>query len=258
MHVDVVRMEHLSFAYNAIPVLSDVSFVLRSGDYCGLVGPNGSGKTTLIRLLLGFASPTSGSVSLFGENPARFGEWGRIGYVPQRLVAFNPYFPATVEEVVGLGLLARHRFPRYPRKADRPMIDRALHVMEINDIRHKLIGELSGGQQQRVLIARAMVTDPDLLILDEPTAALDPEIREQFFSILSDLNSTKGITILIVTHDIGSIGKYASTLLYLDKKVIFHGSFEEFCISADMGEYFGSFSQHVICHRHDGQAGQGS
>lgn len=258
MHVDVARMEHLSFAYNGIAVLSDVSFVLTPGDYCGLVGPNGSGKTTLIRLLLGFASPTSGSVSLFDENPARFREWGRIGYVPQKLVAFNPYFPATVEEVVGLGLLARYRFPRHLRKADRPTIDRALRVMEIHDIRHKLIGQLSGGQQQRVLIARALVTDPDLLILDEPAAALDPEIREQFFSILRHLNSTKGVTILIVTHDIGSIGKYASTLLYLDKKLIFHGSFEAFCVSADMGAYFGSFSQHVICHRHDGQTGQGS
>ena len=123
--------------------------------------------------------------------------------------------------------------------------------MDIVEIKNKLIGELSGGQQQRVFIARALVNEPDLLILDEPTAALDPEIREHFFGVLRDLNETSGITILIVTHDIGSIGKYASTLLYLDKKVIFHGTFDEFCFSTDMGEYFGPFSQHVICHRHD-------
>jgi zinc transport system ATP-binding protein len=124
-------------------------------------------------------------------------------------------------------------------------------MMDIVEIKNKLIGELSGGQQQRTFIARALVSEPDLLILDEPTAALDTEIREHFFGLLRDLNERSGITILIVTHDIGSIGKYASTLLYLDKKVIFHGTFDEFCFSADMGEYFGPFSQHVICHRHD-------
>ncbi len=107
------------------------------------------------------------------------------------------------------------------------------------------------GNNRGHLSLDALVSEPDLLILDEPTAALDPEIREHFFGLLRDLNERSGITILIVTHDIGSIGKYASTLLYLDKKVIFHGTFDEFCFSADMGEYFGPFSQHVICHRHD-------
>jgi zinc transport system ATP-binding protein len=246
-----VQVEKLSFAYNSIHVLSDVTFTLNAGDYCGLVGPNGSGKTTLIRILLGFDAAGTGSVALFGENPLAFRDWKRIGYVPQKLAAFNPYFPATVREVVGLGLLSKHRFPRRPAKHEAASIDRVLKMMDIVEIKNKLIGELSGGQQQRVFIARALVSEPDLLILDEPTAALDPEIREHFFGLLRDLNEGAGITILIVTHDIGSIGKYASTLLYLDKKVIFHGSFDEFCFSADMGEYFGPFSQHVICHRHD-------
>ena len=107
-----VRAEELSFAYNSIQVLSDVTFTLNAGDYCGLVGPNGSGKTTLIRILLGFSAPDAGSVALFDENPLTFRAWKRIGYVPQRLVALNPYFPATVKEVVGLGLLSKHRFPR--------------------------------------------------------------------------------------------------------------------------------------------------
>ncbi|HUJ89895.1 MAG TPA: metal ABC transporter ATP-binding protein [Syntrophorhabdales bacterium] len=246
-----VRVQELSFSYNSIQVLSNVTFTLNAGDYCGLVGPNGSGKTTLIRILLGFSAPDTGSVALFDKNPLTFGGWDRIGYVPQRLVAFNPHFPATVEEIVGLGLLSKHKFPRRPAKHEEASIDRVLKMMDIVEIKNKLIGELSGGQQQRTFIARALVSEPDLLILDEPTAALDPEIREHFFGLLRDLNERSGITILIVTHDIGSIGKYASTLLYLDKKVIFHGSFDEFCFSADMGEYFGPFSQHVICHRHD-------
>jgi zinc transport system ATP-binding protein len=246
-----VQTEKLSFAYNSVQVLSDVTFTLTVGEYCGLVGPNGSGKTTLIRMLLGFSAPQKGSVALFDEDPLTFRHWSRIGYVPQRLVAFNPHFPATVNEIVGLGLLSRHKFPRRPAKHETESIERVLKLMDIMEIRNKMIGELSGGQQQRVFIARALVSEPALLILDEPTAALDPEIREHFFNVLRDLNETNRVTILIVTHDIGNIGKYASTLLYLDKKVIFHGTFDEFCISSDMGEYFGPFSQHVICHRHD-------
>jgi zinc transport system ATP-binding protein len=246
-----VQVRGLSFAYNSVQVLSDVTFTLNRGDYCGLVGPNGSGKTTLIRILLGFSAANAGSVTLFGESPLTFKDWKRIGYVPQRLGSFNPHFPASVREIVALGLLSKHAFPRRIGKYESEAIERVLKLMEIADIKNKLIGELSGGQQQRVFIARALVNEPDLLILDEPTSTLDPEIREHFFGVLRALNEESGITILIVTHDIGSIGKYASTLLYLDKKVIFHGSFGEFCISADMGEYFGPFSQHVICHRHD-------
>jgi len=251
MSVAVVQTEKVSFAYNGVQVLSDVSFTLNAGDYCGLVGPNGSGKTTLIRVLLGFSAPSGGSVQIFGEDPSAFAAWKRVGYVPQRLVAFNPHFPATVKEVVGLGLLSNHHFPRRLGRSDGALIDLALKMMDIEAIKNKQIGELSGGQQQRVFIARALASEPDLLILDEPTAALDPEIREHFFGMLRELNENNRTTILIVTHDIGSIGKYASTLLYLDKEVIFHGSFEDFCVSADMGVYFGPFSQHVICHRHD-------
>jgi zinc transport system ATP-binding protein len=114
-----------------------------------------------------------------------------------------------------------------------------------------LIGELSGGQLQRVLVARAIVNEPDLLILDEPTTALDPETREIFFNTLQKLNKSKNTTIILVTHDMGSIGKYASKLLYLDKSIIFYGSFENFCSSRDMGSYFGEFAQHLICHRHE-------
>jgi zinc transport system ATP-binding protein len=114
-----------------------------------------------------------------------------------------------------------------------------------------LIGDLSGGQQQRVLAARALVNEPELLILDEPTTAFDPETRENFFRTLQELNHNKKVTVILVTHDIGSIGKFASKLLYLDKRIIFYGSFEDFCSSADMGSYFGEFAQHLICHRHD-------
>ena len=251
--MSIVSLDHVSFHYNSTEVLTDVSFVLERGDYLGLVGPNGSGKTTLIKLLLGLFQPSGGAVGLFGEDPREFREWQRIGYLPQK-TAFNPLFPATVKEVVSLGLLSRKKFPKRMAGPDKVFIDAALSLMDIEDIGHKLIGELSGGQQQRVFLAKALVGEPELLILDEPTTALDPETREKFFATLSDLNRTKSVAIIIITHDTGTIGEYASKLLYLDKKVVFCGSFEDFCKSSGMTSYFGEFSQHLICHRH-GKAG---
>jgi zinc transport system ATP-binding protein len=251
----VVHAGGASFQYNSVEVLTAISFQLARGDYLGLVGPNGSGKTTLIRLLLGFMRPTRGTILLFGQPTEVFDQWQRIGYLPQKPNTFNPHFPATVKEVVGLGLLSRKGFPRRIGKGDAKAVDRALELMDIRNIKQALIGELSGGQQQRVLIARALVNKPELLVLDEPTTALDPESREKFFGTLSMLNREQGVTIIIVTHDIGTIGKYASKLLYVDKRVIFCGSFEDFCISPDMGSYFGEHSQHLICHRHDEEHG---
>ena len=123
--------------------------------------------------------------------------------------------------------------------------------MDIMGIRDKLINELSGGQQQRVLLARAMVKEPELLILDEPTVAIDPEMRQRFFDIIMDINRHKGVTVLLVTHDTSSIGKYASKLLYLEGSIVFFGGFDEFCLSEEMSKVFGTFSQHLICHRHE-------
>jgi zinc transport system ATP-binding protein len=249
MPVSTVASEHVYFHYNSTEVLTDASFVLEKGDYLGLVGPNGSGKTTLIKLLLGLFKPSQGTIRLFGKNPQEFGERHKIGYLPQR-TTFNPLFPATVREVVSLGLLSKKRFPKRIARSDTVFVDAALDLMDIKDIGSTLIGELSGGQQQRVFLAKALVGEPELLILDEPATALDPETRERFFETLRDLNLNKMVTIIIITHDTGTIGEYASKLLYLDKKVVFCGSFEDFCMSSGMTSYFGEFSQHLICHRH--------
>ena len=123
--------------------------------------------------------------------------------------------------------------------------------MGISQIRKRLIGELSGGQQQRALLARAVVGGPDLLILDEPTTALDPETRGNFYALLHDLNRMHNTTVILVTHDTWSIGKYATRFLYLDKRVVFDGTFDDFCHSEEMTEFFGEYAQHQICHRHD-------
>jgi zinc transport system ATP-binding protein len=251
MPVDVLATEGLTFQYNSTEILADISFRLQAGDYLGLVGPNGSGKTTLIKLILGLLQPSKGEIVLFGSNLTDFKDWRKVGYLPQKINSFNPHFPATVREIVSLGLLSTKRFPRRIKRNDDMAINNALELVDIIDIKTELIGELSGGQQQRVLIAKALVSDPELLILDEPTTALDPEAREKFFGTLKDLNENKKVTIIIITHDIGTIGKYASRLLYLDKRLIFYGGFDDFCTSSEMANYFGEYSQHVICHRHD-------
>lgn len=251
MSIDVLTAEGLAFRYNSTEVLSDISFRLQTGDYVGIVGPNGSGKTTLIKLILGFMQPSKGTIALFGSNPVDFSEWRRVGYLPQRINSFNPNFPATVKEIVALGLLSTKGFPKRIGKVDKGAIESALSLLDILDIKNKLIGELSGGQQQRVLLAKAIVSKPELLMLDEPTTALDPEAREKFFNTLRDLNGNGKVTIVIITHDTGTIGKYASRLLYLDKRIIFYGGFDAFCESSEMGSYFGEYSQHLICHRHD-------
>jgi len=251
MPVDVLTVEKLFFRYNSSDVLSDISFSVKAGDYIGLVGPNGSGKTTLIKIILGLLKPFSGHVKLFGDHINAFSGWDRIGYLPQKIPALNPRFPATVREIVAMGLLSKKGFPKHITKADTATVDTILSLLDIRDLKHKPIGELSGGQQQRVLVARAIVNNPEFLILDEPTDALDPEMRDRFFLLLEELNRKKNVTIVIITHDVGNIGRYTSKMLYIDKKVVFYGSFDDFCKSDEITHIFGAFAQHIICHRHD-------
>ncbi len=246
----VIEAENLSFSYNSIPVLEDISFVVEKGCFVGLVGPNGSGKTTLIKVILGLAKPIRGSMRLFGRDIDAFTHWSRIGYLPQSLTVFNPYFPSTTREIIALGLLSGKRFPRYLTKSDERAINGALDLLGITGIKDARVGELSGGQQQRVLIARALVHEPELLILDEPTAALDPDARDSFFGTLKNLSEAGKTTIILVTHDIGNIGKYANHLLWIDRTLLFYGGFDDFCKSDRMTDLFGANSQHIICHRH--------
>ena len=247
--MNVITVKNISVRYRSVEVVSDVSFDVNSGDYLGIVGPNGSGKTTLIRAIFGLLNPSKGSVSIFGKELSNFRDWGQIGYLPQKIASFDSHFPASVKEIVAMGLLAGKKFPKHISAADEPAIDRILEFFDITKIKDKLSGELSGGQQQRVLLARAMVANPQILVLDEPSTALDPEAREKFTEVLQQLNKA-GVTILLVTHDIMNIGKYATKLLYLDRKLIFHGTFQDFCGSEEVTKYFGGIAQHIICHRH--------
>ena len=246
----VLVVDNLVCSQGQSDVLSHVSFCLSSGEYLGVVGPNGSGKSTLVRALLGLIPIRAGSVKLWNTPLDQFAGWDRIGYLPQNLGPLNPAFPATVEEVVQLGLIGGRRVPRRPCRHDRRQALTVLEQLGIDHLAKRMIGELSGGQQQRVMLARALANQPELLILDEPTAALDPEIRERFYALIAELNTNQGTTVLLVTHDTGTIGQYASRMLYLDSQVLFFGSFEEFCHSPEMSRFFGEHSQHLICHRH--------
>jgi zinc transport system ATP-binding protein len=246
----VVAIKNLSFSYDSTEVLSAISLTIEKGDYIALAGPNGAGKTTLVRLILGLEEKYKGTIEIFGKDLEGFSEWDRIGYLPQEVNVFNPLFPATVKEVVGLGLLSHKSFPRKFMGSDEEKILKALELMDIAHLKDKLVGALSGGQQQRVFLSRALVSDPELLILDEPSTALDPKMREQFFELAEKLNKDKGVTLVIITHDTAHIGQYANKFLYLDKKVIFYGGFDDFCQSKEMEKFFGPFSQHLICHQH--------
>ncbi|ABQ24265.1 metal ABC transporter ATP-binding protein [Geotalea uraniireducens] len=250
MPIEALSVQGLFSGYQGADVLQDISFTVMPGDYVGVVGPNGSGKSTLIKTILGLLEPERGSITLFGTPFSSFRDWRRIGYLPQGLQFFNPHFPATVAEIVRLGRLAGKKFPKRFDKNDQVAVERTLHWMDICSIKDKLIGELSGGLRQRVLLARALVNEPELLVLDEPTTALDPETREHFYQLIYDMNRERKTTVILVTHDTGTIGRYASRLLYLDKRLVFYGGFDDFCMSAEMTGFFGEHAQHVVCHRH--------
>jgi zinc transport system ATP-binding protein len=240
----------LTAGYHGTEALREVTFSVNRGEYLGICGPNGSGKSTLVKVILGLLQPDKGEVTLLGEPQASFRNWRRIGYLPQGLQFFNPHFPATVDEVIRLGRLAGKGFPKRFNREDTLAVERTMEWMGISHIRGSMIGELSGGLRQRVLLARALVNDPELLVLDEPTTALDPETRESFYKLIFEMNREKHATVLLVTHDTATIGKYASHLLYLDKTVMFCGNFDDFCNSSEMTGLFGAHGQHLVCHRH--------
>jgi len=246
----VIKTNSLSVNYDKSEAVSNVSFSIESGDFVGLAGPNGAGKTTLVKAILGLLPLSKGSIELFGQSHNEFIAWGKIGYLPQKASTINPLFPATVQEIVTLGLLSGQNFPKRLSKTDVEQTDKVLHELDIYDLKKLMFSELSGGQQQKVLLARALVSQPEALIFDEPSTALDPESREAFFKMLERLNKEKGITILFITHDTGYIGQYANKLMYIDKNLIFYGRFSDFCKSEKMNTYFGTYEHHVICHQH--------
>lgn len=195
----IVETRNLTVNFGGATVLEDISLRIDKGDFVALMGPNGAGKTTLIRTILGFIPRSSGEILLFGKDIAHFKEFHRIGYVPQRFY-FDKGFPINVSEIVSLGLVAETGLLHRTGKDGRKKILDALYKVDLNGFGNKRAMELSGGQQQRVLIAKALASRPDLLILDEPTASTDMAFRERFWETLEKLNEEDDMTVIIVTH----------------------------------------------------------
>lgn len=220
---DALRAEGVWFSYGTTPVLEDVSFSVRAGEFAALVGPNGSGKSTLLRVLLGLARPERGRVELLGEDPRHLGARWRVGYVPQRLL-LPPDLPATVEEVVRAGRVARRGWWRWPTRGDERAVAHALDAVALGAQRRRRMRELSGGQQQRVLIAKALVGDPEVLVLDEPIAGVDAESQRLFRDSLVHLVAQHGTTVLLVSHELGAVADDLDHVIVLKRRVVFDGT----------------------------------
>jgi len=247
----LISVKHISFRYAGRPVLIDVSLDVYAGNFLALLGPNGSGKTTLLKIMLGLLKPEEGDIVLLGQPIREFKEWNRIGYVPQKATHIDPFFPASVREVVAMALTRPSTGPdRGPvRRSREQAVDRALALVDMCAFGSRRIGSLSGGQQQRVFIARAVATRPRVLLLDEPTTGVDAENQARFYDILAGLNEKEGMAIVQVTHDIGIVDRHITQVACLNRSLAYHGSHEEFCRSQAFKDLFVE-GNHLVSHRH--------
>ncbi|MFD2045123.1 metal ABC transporter ATP-binding protein [Ornithinibacillus salinisoli] len=224
----IIAMKKIGYTYEQKQVLDNINFVLPRGSFMGLIGPNGGGKTTLIKLILGLMKPDQGSITLFNEPIEKFKAWNKIGFVSQKSNSFNKGFPATVYEVVSMGLTAKVGYFKFFNSKHKAKILHAIDLVGMREYTYENVGNLSGGQQQRVFIARALVSDPELLILDEPTVGVDYENVQRFYELLHQLNTQQQITLLLVTHDTGTMTEYATNIACLNKSLHFHGDPKEY------------------------------
>lgn len=213
----VLEVKDLSFSYPDKSILHRLSFDVDAGDFMCIVGTNGTGKSTLLKLILNQLSPLEGEIKLLGTNSEKYKDFASIAYVSQKATNINRDFPATVEEVVSLGLYSKKGLFKRNIKEDKKLIDSALERVGMLDYKHRQIGYLSGGQQQRVFIAKALISDPRIIFLDEPTTGIDIRAVDSICCLLGDLNKNSGITIVMVTHDISSIIYHSNKILVLSE-----------------------------------------
>ncbi|ASV68981.1 metal ABC transporter ATP-binding protein [Cytobacillus kochii] len=247
----VIKIEDVSFRYEKNNVLERVNLIVNEGDFLAIVGPNGSGKSTLLKLILNLLKLQNGKITLFGEEMNQFKDRQKIGFVSQKANSFNTGFPATVFEVVASGLTKKLGLFKWMKKEDRRLVIDAIDSVGLREYEMSNVGELSGGQQQRVFIARALVSEPKLLILDEPTVGVDAQHVQSFYHMLEDLNKNRGITLLLVTHDIGTVSERVSHVACMNKTLHFHGKTEEFerLDKAEMSTFYGH-DVHILSHDH--------
>ncbi len=246
---EIMKLDNVSFHYESRNVLENISFTVNKGSFVGLIGPNGSGKSTLIKLVLGLLQPQEGEIYLYGERIQKFSQWDKIGYVSQKANSFNSGFPATVYEVVSMGLYGKVGLFRFLNRRDKQKIYEAIEQVGMTEYIHENIGELSGGQQQRIFIARALVSNPELLILDEPTVGVDTENVSHFFDLLTHLNKDQGMTLVMVSHDIGTLIDRVTDVACLNRHLHFHGDKDEFMADHKLSSFHGH-EVHLLAHNH--------
>jgi len=218
--------------FNGQPALESISLEANRSELISVVGPNGGGKTTLLKAILGLIPFNRGEVRVLGKPAGSTALHGRIGYLPQG-GEYDRYLPLRARDVVAMTRYARMGWREKLVAVDRERIDSALISVDMKDFGHSPFGTLSGGQRQRVLIARALAMDPPMMILDEPSTGLDTVAQDSFYELLHRLKVEKGLTILLVSHDIGGVSSYADRIACLNRKIHFHGRPQD-CRDRDM------------------------
>lgn len=242
----VLVFDEVWFGYGGEPAVKDIAFSVTRGEFMAVLGPNGSGKTTLLRLALGLVKPGRGEVRLFGQNPQSFTDWSRVGYVPQRVEAVQTRFPATAREVVAYGLYTGFDAFRMFRGSRSTEIMAALDMVGIPGLADRRMSDMSVGQQQRVLIARALVRKPELLLMDEPVAGVDAAGQEAFHALVRRLHTEMGITVMLISHDIGAVMREATTCACINREIVFHGGVHDMR-SSDLSKLYG-FPVDILLH----------
>ena len=229
----VVAMNDVYFSFDGLPVILDAHLEVRERDFLAIVGPNGGGKTTLLKLILGLLHPAKGEVRVFGDSPERARP--RMGYVAQ-FINIDHKFPVNVTDVVLMGRLGRTSAIGPYRKFDKEAARNALKVVDMLDLRHRPFSALSGGQRQRVLIARALASEPDLLLLDEPTSNLDQSVERQIYELLGELNER--LTVILVSHSLQFVSKFVKNVACVKGRVVTHPTCE--ITDEILKDFFGS------------------
>jgi len=237
----IVEIEHLTIEYPDVKAIDDVSFTVNQGDFLGIIGPNGAGKSTLFASMLSLNTKYKGTIKFFGIDIRKSKNYLKeIGYVPQKPI-FEKNFPATVNDVVRMGL---------HKESDENKIDEILQQLWIHELSERRIGDLSGGQQQRVFIAKALVNNPKVLILDEPVTGIDQQSIDLFYSILKELNSKQNITIIWSSHDLDAVNQLANHVACLNRTLFFHGESDEFFNNDDLVKQYSEASMQEHMHHH--------
>ena len=242
-----VRNLSLSIANQAI--LKKISLQVFEGEYVAIIGPNGGGKTTFVRTLLGLQKPTSGEVLIYGKPQEKFKEWEKIGYVPQRATQIDKNFPATAFDIVKMGRLPKKGFFAFYTDEDKKKVQEVMEKMDVWQLRDRLVGELSGGQRQRVMIAKALASDPSILILDEPNTGVDVLSQKIFYNLLRQLQKDDNITILFITHDIGVIVDDITKLVTINQSAQVCSDPKESLSCENVSELYGIEAHLLANHR---------